>query len=57
MEKTNEAPDWAKDLINSVNELKQRVDTTHPEAEKSKKPDFSAFVEKLKFSGQIPDKK
>ena len=55
MEKTNEAPDWAKELINSVNELKQKVDTTFPEQEK--KPDFSAFVEKLKFTGQIPDDK
>ena len=54
MEKTNEAPDWAKELINTVNELKKEVDTTFPEAEK--KPDFSAFVEKLKFTGQIPDK-
>jgi len=41
MEKTNEAPDWAKELISTVEELKQRVDTTYPEAEKSKKPDFS----------------
>ena len=57
MEKTNEATDWAIDLINSVNELKQRVDTTHPEAEKKQKPDFSAFIEKLKLTGQIPDDK
>ncbi|HOO95967.1 MAG TPA: hypothetical protein PLH60_08625 [Proteiniphilum sp.] len=56
MEKTNEAPDWAKELISTVEELKQRVDTTYPEAEKSKKPDFSAFVERLKFTGKIPDK-
>lgn len=57
MENKNDAPDWAKELINTVNELKQKVDTTYPEAEKSKKPDFSAFVEKLKFSGMITDKK
>jgi len=57
MENKNDAPEWAKELINTVNELKQRVDTTYPEAEKKQKPDFSAFVEKLKFSGQIPDKK
>lgn len=57
MENKNDAPDWAKDLINTVNELKQRVDTTFPEAEKKQKPDFSAFVEKLKFSGMIPDDK
>ena len=56
MEKTNEAPDWAQELINTVNELKQRVDTTYPEAEKKQKPDFSAFVERLKFRGDIPDK-
>lgn len=56
MENKNDAPEWAKDLINTVNELKQRVDTTFPEAEKKQKPDFSAFVEKLKFSGMIPDK-
>lgn len=55
MEKTNEAPDWAKELINTVNELKQKVDTTFPDT--GKKHDFSAFVEKLKFTGQIPDKK
>ena len=57
MENKNDAPEWAKELINTVNELKQRVDTTHPDAEKKQKPDFSAFVEKLKFSGQIPDDK
>ena len=57
MENKNDAPDWAKELINTVNELKQRVDTTSPEAEKKQKPDFSAFVEKLKFSGMIPDDK
>ena len=54
MEKTNEAPEWAQELINTIQELKQKVDTTFPDAEK--KPDFSAFVEKLKFSGMIPDK-
>ena len=54
MENKNDAPEWAKDLINSVNELKQRVDTTFPDAEK--KPDFSAFVERLKFTGKIPEK-
>lgn len=57
MENKNDAPEWAKELINTVNELKQRVDTTYPEAEKSKKPDFSAFIEKLKLTGQIPDDK
>ena len=56
MENKNEAPDWAKELINTIQELKQRVDTTFPEAEKKQKPDFSAFVEKLKLTGQIPDK-
>ena len=54
MENKNDAPEWAKELINSVNELKQRVDTTFPDAEK--KPDFSAFVERLKFTGKIPEK-
>lgn len=57
MEKTNDAPEWAKELINSVNELKQRVDTTYSEAEKSKKPDFSSFIERLKLTGQIPEDK
>lgn len=57
MENKNDAPEWAKDLINTVNELKQRVDTTYPDAEKKQKPDFSAFVEKLRFSGMIPDDK
>ena len=56
MENKNDAPEWAKELINTVNELKQRVDTTYPEAEKNKKPDFSAFIERLKLTGQIPDK-
>lgn len=57
MENKNDAPDWAKELINSVNELKQRVDTTYSEAEKKQKPDFSSFVEKLKLTGQIPENK
>ncbi len=57
MEKTNEAPDWAKELINTVEELKQKVNNQFPDEEKNKKPDFSAFVEKLKFSGMIPDDK
>ena len=55
MEKTNDAPQWAKELIHTVEELKKKVDTTFPDAEK--KHDFSAFVEKLKFTGQIPDDK
>ncbi len=54
MEKTNDAPQWAQELINTIQELKKKVDTTFPDAEK--KPDFSAFVERLKFTGQIPDK-
>ncbi len=54
MEKTNEAPDWAKELMDTIQELKQKVDTTFPDAEK--KPDFSAFVERLKFTGKIPEK-
>lgn len=57
MENKTDAPDWAQELINTVNELKQRVDTTFPDAEKKQKPDFSAFVEKLKLTGQIPDDK
>jgi len=56
MENKNDAPEWAKELINTVNELKQRVDTTYPDAEKKQKPDFSAFVERLKFTGKIPEK-
>ena len=55
MENKNEAPQWAQELINTISELKQKVDTTFPDAEK--KPDFSAFVEKLKFIGKIPDDK
>lgn len=55
MEKTNEAPEWAKELINTVEELKKKVNNHFPDEEK--KPDFSAFVEKLKFSGIIPDEK
>ena len=54
MEKTNEAPDWAKELMDTIQELKQKVDTAFPDAEK--KPDFSAFVERLKFTGKIPEK-
>ncbi|SFS40700.1 hypothetical protein SAMN05216365_10531 [Porphyromonadaceae bacterium NLAE-zl-C104] len=57
MENKNDAPEWAKELINTIQELKQRVDTTFPDAEKSKKPDFSSFVEKLKFRGEIPEDK
>ena len=56
MEKTNDAPEWAKDLINTVNDLKQKVNNQFPEAEKKQKFDFSAFIEKLKLTGMIPDK-
>lgn len=55
MEKTNDAPQWAQELINTINELKQKVNNHFPDEEK--KPDFSAFVEKLKFIGMIPDDK
>lgn len=55
MEKTNEAPEWAKELMDTVNELKQKVNNHFPDEEK--KPDFSAFVEKLKFIGKIPNDK
>jgi hypothetical protein len=54
MEKTNDAPEWAQELINTIQELKQKVDTTFPDADK--KHDFSAFVERLKFTGKIPEK-
>lgn len=56
MENKNDAPEWAKELINTVEELKQKVNNQFPDEEKNKKPDFSAFVEKLKFRGDIPDK-
>lgn len=55
MENKNDAPEWAKELMDTIQELKQKVDTTFPDAEK--KHDFSAFVEKLKFTGQIPEDK
>ena len=51
----NEVPLWAQELINNVNDLKKKVNETFPEQEK--KPDFSAFVEKLKFRGEIPEDK
>ena len=51
----NEVPLWAQELINNVNDLKRKVNETFPEQEK--KHDFSAFVEKLKFTGQIPEDK
>lgn len=57
MENKNDAPQWAQELINTVNELKQKVNNQFPDEEKNKKPDFSAFVEKLRFSGMIPDDK
>ena len=56
MENKNDAPDWARELMDTIQELKQKVDTTYPEAEKNKKPDFSAFIERLKLTGQIPEK-
>ena len=51
----NEVPLWAQELIDNVNELKKKVNETFPEQEK--KHDFSAFVEKLKFRGEIPEDK
>lgn len=50
----NEVPLWAQELIDNMNELKKKVNETFPEQEK--KHDFTAFVEKLKFRGEIPDK-
>lgn len=50
----NEVPLWAQELINNVNELKKKVNETFPEQDK--KHDFSAFIERLKLTGQIPDK-
>ena len=38
-ENFNEVPEWAKELIDSVKEMKERVDKTFPEQEK--KHDFS----------------
>ena len=38
-ENFNEVPEWAKELIDSVKEMKERVDKTFPEEEK--KHDFS----------------
>ena len=49
----NEVPLWAQELINNVNELKKKVNETFPEHDK--KHDLSAFVEKLKFRGDIPE--
>jgi hypothetical protein len=43
MEKTNEAPEWAKELMDTIQELKQKVDTTFPDAEK--KPRFCGKIE------------
>lgn len=51
----NEVPLWAKELIDNVNDLKKKVNETFPEQDK--KHDFSAFVEKLKFRGEIPEDK
>lgn len=39
-ENFDEMPNWAKELINSVKELTERVEKTFPEEEK-KKHDFS----------------
>lgn len=39
-ENFNEVPEWAKELINTVKEMKEKVDKTFPEEEK-KKHDFS----------------
>jgi len=51
----NEVPLWAQELMDTIQELKKKVDTTFPEQDK--KHDFSAFVEKLKFRGEIPEDK
>lgn len=39
-ENFNEVPEWAKELINSVKEMKEKVEKTFPETEE-KKHDFS----------------
>ena len=55
MNDLKDAPDWAKELMDTINDLKKKVDTTFPD--EGKKHDFSDFVERLKFSGKIPDDK
>lgn len=47
----NEAPQWAKDLIDRIDKM---MDSKLPE---EKKPDFSEFRERLKFRGLIPEDK
>lgn len=44
-ENFNEVPEWAKELINSVNEMKEKVNKTFPDEEK--KHDFSKLRDLL----------
>ena len=50
MDDFNDAPQWAKDLIDRIDKM---MDSKLPE----KKPDFSEFRERLKFRGLIPEDK
>lgn len=52
----DEVPEWAKELINSVNEMKEKVNKTFPEEEK--KHDFSKLRNLLDMDAiQLKDNK
>ena len=56
-ENFDEMPEWAKELINSVNEMKERVEKTFPEPEE-KKHDFSKLRNLLDMDAiQLKDNK
>lgn len=56
-ENFNEMPNWAKELINSVKEMKEKVDKTFPETEE-KKHDFSKLRNLLDMDAiQLKDNK
>lgn len=56
-ENFNEVPEWAKELINTVKELTERVEKTFPEP-KEKKHDFSKLRNLLDMDAiQLKDNK
>ena len=56
-ENFDEMPQWAKELINSVKEMKEKVEKTFPEV-KEKKHDFSKLRNLLDMDAiQLKDNK
>lgn len=58
MNEFDNVPQWAKDLMTEIQEVKKQLDNREPkevekQEEKKKAPDFTAHVNRLKERGMI----